>query len=586
MTIFSGLYSTELSTTDHGSTNLETDAAVGGPVVAGRLGVRAGVRYRTEGGYVERVNPFTGATLDENANRSSWQAARLSAAMAPTDSIYITPSLAYQSVHVRDTPSFYTYLSDPTEGVFRNGKLLRQPAADSFVIASVKAVTRFRGTTLTTVTSYFDRTGKATVDSTNVAGAVFFGGFGNPLGYAYPASYADAIPTLLGLHQIVLSQEARLTSTDTNAPLTWLLGAFYSRARQDDTRYTYQIATPQNAGLFYDDNNTDTQFAGFGEVRAKLSSRWSTTLGARIAQTTSDFTEHAGGFAYVGVPHLSHAVAKETPMTPRLGASYEIDQHNLLYATVAKGFRIGGINVGVPAQCGAAGLPSYASDSVWSYEVGAKDILFNAHLRLYTSLFHITWNDIQENVAFRSCGFGYTANVGTATSSGLDVAAEGVLGDRIRLGLALGFADAHYAKTVTAAGRVIADRGTVVGGVPSVPSPWIATASAQYDIPLGADVTGYARAEDIVHSHNPGPFSESDPAAVGYDPTRRADPATNKVNLQLGLAWTRFDIKLFVNNALNSRPILQRTADAPGSTLNYAYTFRPRTVGMTGSWRF
>lgn len=511
---------------------------------------------------------------------------RISSAIAATDTVRITPSLAYQSVHVHDTPSFYTYLSNPGDGVLRNGKLLRQPAADSFVIASIKVVTRFTASTLTAVTSYFDRSGTATVDSTNVAGAVFLGGFGNPLGPAYPASYSDAIPTRLGLHQIVLSQEARLTSTDANAPLTWHFGLFYSRVRQEDTRSTFQIAAPQNPGLFYDDDNLDTQFAGFGEVRAKLWQGWSMALGARVSHTKSDFTEHAGGFAYVGVPHLSHAVTMETPVTPRYGVSYEIDRHNLLYATFAKGFRVGGINSGVPAQCGATALPAYASDSVWSYEVGTKNALIGDHLRLSTSLFHIRWNNIQENVAFRSCGFGYTANVGTATSSGLDLAAEGVLGDRIRLGLALGFADARYTNTVAAAGHVIANSDTVVGGVPSVPSPWIATVSVQYQFWLGRDVAGYVRAEDIVHSHNPGPFSEGEPATVGYDPMLRADPATSRVNLQVGFDWTSFEIKLFVKNAMNSQPTLQRSPDAPGSTLNYAYTFRPRTAGLTASWRF
>ena len=586
LTTFGGFYRTELSETDHGSTSFETGAAVGGPVVAGRLGLRASVWYRNDGGYVDRVSPFSGARLDEDANRSASRAMRVSATMAATDSVRITPSLAYQSIDIHDTPSFYTYLSDPGDGVLRNGKLLRQPATDSFVNASIKVGTGFPASTLTAVTSYFDRTGTATVDTTNVAGAVFFGGFGNPLGSAYPTSYANAIPTLLSLHQIVLAQEVRLASVDTRDQLTWLVGVYYSRARQDDTRDTYQIATPQTPGVFYNDDNTDTQFAGFGEVRARLLSRWSTTIGVRIAETMSNFTEHAGGFAYVGVPHLSHDVAKETPVTPRFGISYETEHQNLLYATVAKGFRVGGINVGVPVQCGAATVPSYSSDSVWSYEVGAKDILFNDHLRLFTSLFHIKWNNIQENLAFRSCGFGYTANVGTATSSGVDVAAEGALGERIRLGLTLGFADAHYTKTVTAAGQVIAFDGTVVGGVPSVPSPWIATASVQYQIPLGTDVGGYARVENTVHSHNPGPFSENRPGTVGYDPTLRADPATNKVNLKVGLAWTRFDINVFVNNALNSQPTLQRTPDAPGSTLNYAYTFRPRTAGLTGTLRF
>jgi len=43
---------------------------------------------------------------------------------------------------------------------------------------------------------------------------------------------------------------------------------------------------------------------------------------------------------------------------------------------------------------------------------------------------------------------------------------------------------------------------------------------------------------------------------------------------------------MFVNNALNSLPILQRNADAGGSSLIYAYTFRPRTVGITTKYQF
>ena len=96
----------------------------------------------------------------------------------------------------------------------------------------------------------------------------------------------------------------------------------------------------------------------------------------------------------------------------------------------------------------------------------------------------------------------------------------------------------------------------------------------------------YARAEEIATSHNPGPFTESNPKALGDSPSYQSDPATNRLNLQLGLGWTRWDIKLFANNVLNSLPALQRNVDAPGSTLVYAYTFRPRTLGLTANWTF
>ena len=46
------------------------------------------------------------------------------------------------------------------------------------------------------------------------------------------------------------------------------------------------------------------------------------------------------------------------------------------------------------------------------------------------------------------------------------------------------------------------------------------------------------------------------------------------------------DLSLFVNNALDSQPVLQHRNRIPGDTLFYATTFRPRTVGLTANWRF
>jgi hypothetical protein len=89
-----------------------------------------------------------------------------------------------------------------------------------------------------------------------------------------------------------------------------------------------------------------------------------------------------------------------------------------------------------------------------------------------------------------------------------------------------------------------------------------------------------------IHSHNPGPFTELDPRAIGYDPRLAADPATSVLNLKLGLIWSKLDLQLFVNNALDAHPLLQSSSDAPGSLPSYAYTLTPRTWGLLGSWSF
>ena len=151
--------------------------------------------------------------MDKNSNEARSEAFRLSFAIEPNDALRLTPLLAYQSIRIADTSSFYEYLSDPAAGVFRNGKLLGQPIENRFTLATATLESRI-GDAILTATSYFDRTSTATIDTTNEAGAVFFGGFGSPLGSAYPTSYADAVPTLTSLHQIVLSQEMRLMSSD------------------------------------------------------------------------------------------------------------------------------------------------------------------------------------------------------------------------------------------------------------------------------------------------------------------------------------------------------------------------------------
>jgi outer membrane receptor protein involved in Fe transport len=96
----------------------------------------------------------------------------------------------------------------------------------------------------------------------------------------------------------------------------------------------------------------------------------------------------------------------------------------------------------------------------------------------------------------------------------------------------------------------------------------------------------YLHGEEIIHSHNAGPFTELDPRYPSFDPSLTADPATYLLNLQLGVTNRDLNVRVFVNNATNTQPLLQRYADAPGSSLVYAYTLRPRTVGVLGTFNY
>jgi outer membrane receptor protein involved in Fe transport len=586
LTEFTGLYRAEISQTEYGGPSFETGAAAGGPIVDSRVGLRISAWYRDEGGYVNRVNPFTGATVDSEANRSSSRALRASVVFAPTDSLRITPSLSYQSVGRHDSPIFYPYLSNPSAGMFNNGKLLRQPSTDSFTLASLKFEQQFRFAKLTAVTSYFDRPAQAMFDATNEAGIFFFGGYGNPLGPGFPASYADAVPDMLSLHQSQQSQEVRLTSADPEAPIQWVAGQFYSLARQVHSEVIYEIGAPGNPGYYNSDHTTDTIVAAFAHVNARVWRHWTLSAGIRIDRTRSEETNYSGGFAYPNLPPSTHGITYETPLTPQFSLSYKPNETNFFYATIAKGFRIGGVNAQVPASCQTVAPSSYASDTVWSHEIGAKDELLDGRLQVAGSIFEIDWSRVQTTFTL-DCGFNFVANAGAAKSSGFDVVVNVFPLHALSFEASLGYDNVHFTQTVlNPAGEVLAERDAVVGGVPAVPSPWIGAANLRYEWPITHEITGCARIDEVVHSHNPGPFTELDPRAIGYDPRFVADPATSMLNLKLCLIWSKLDLRLFVNNALDAHPLLQPSADAPGSLPVYAHTLTPRTWGLAGAWRF
>ena len=585
-TEFTGQYRAEVSQTEYGGPSFETGVAAGGPIVDGRVGARISAWYRDDGGYVNRVNPFTNATVDSHANRSSSTALRAAVLFTPTESLRITASISHQSVGLHDSPIFYPYLSNPSAGVFNNGKLLRQPSTDGFTLGSLKLEQQFHFAQLTVVTSYFDRPAQAMFDATNEAGILFFGGYGNPLGPGFPASYADALPDMLTLHQRQLSQEVRLTSPDPQAPIQWVAGQFYSLGRLSHTEDIYEFAAPGNPGYYNRDDTTDTIVSAFAHLNARISRYWTLSAGVRVDRTRSEDTTYAGGFAYPDLPPVTHGITYETPLTPQYGISYKPNETNFFYATIAKGFRIGGVNTQIPASCQTAVPSSYTSDTVWSHEIGAKNQVFDGRLQVAGSIFEIDWNRVQTNFTL-DCGFNYVENAGAAKSTGFDLAVSAFPLHALSFTVSLGYDNVHYTKTIlNPAGEVLVDRDAVVGGVPSVPSPWIGAANLRYEWPIAHEIAGYARIDETVHSHNPGPFTELDPKAIGYDPRFVADPAINMLNLKLGLIWSRLDLRLFVNNALDDHPLLQPSSDAPGSLPVYAHTLTPRTWGLAGTGRF
>jgi outer membrane receptor protein involved in Fe transport len=532
LTTSTALVRAEWSTTEYGGMSYEAGAAVGGPLRTDVLGFRLSGWYRDDGGYVDRVDPLTGATLDANANRFIREVVRGALTIAPTDNWLLTPTLFYQSTRLHDTSTLSTDLSNPADGVFKNG-YPPAPSDDTVYVGSVTINADFPRAELRAVTSYVKQIANATQPTVTTSGS-------------WVAAYYAA-------QQWTASQDVRLTSADPDASLTWFAGAFYSR---DHSR------NPERGQLgdFVMVSDTvvtqSSQLAGFGQIALKVSKGLTASVGLRIGRSTYDsFTEV--------VPF--QAEDSDTWVTPRFGLSFQADEHNLLYLTVAKGYESGGVYPGI-----ANDPRPYPPETLWSYEIGSKHVLANGRLHLETSVFHTRWNNGQPT--FNIEGFS-DPPPGTAESNGFGLTSQALVTEQTKVALEVAYTDPHITQTVMLDGVPFVRKGDSLGG-----SPWYIRAWAERNIPLRNDITASVRLEDVFRSA-PAPNFSDDPASIYYSPSRR-DPSTNLLNARADIRWSGFDVAATLNNVLGSQPFL--SDNSGGRHL----TFTPRTFSVSCTWRY
>ena len=538
LSAFTGLAVGEWASNAHGSMSYEAGAAVGGPLVNDVLGFRVNGWYRSDGGYVDRVDPATGATVDPNSNRYVTESVHAAIAFAPTSFIRITPSVAYQSVNVRDTSWFYTALSSPGDGILKNGSPIQQPLDDAFYLTSLRITASLRGADLSAVTGYFDRTATAVASNVGLA------------------THHDQ-------KQHAFSQEVRLTSVDPDSRFTWIAGLFFSNegVSSPDSTFVPPVTIADNT------RTEQSERAAFGQISLKMTQRLSATIGLRLGRSAYDSTTET--------PPVFHAAESNTWTTPQFSLSYEAGEHNFLYAKAAKGYGSGGVYPSVPI-CGDRAA-AYPPDALWSYELGTKSDLLNGELRLYTSVFHIRWNNGPQSYDPDRCEV--SPIPGAAVSNGFSVSLQGVMSQSLIASLAVAYTNAYHAQTVLVRGALLVSSGDAVDGGGAPTPPWAITGSIERRFLLPAGVSATLRAEDVFRSANPGPFNYQDPASLYFDTGRSPDPSINLLNMRATFQWHGLNVAAFMNNALNAQPTLAPTGVA-------AQTLMPRTTGLSATWRF
>lgn len=593
--------------TQHGDPIYEAGVAGGAPIIDDRLAFRASVSVRHEGGYIDRYDWRTSTLLDKRANSNKTLTARLALKWAISDRLSVTPSIYYQKRTIDGSSAYWSIAPGSAEtanglffGSFRSGAEVAGTGEDHFTVSALKIEWDLGAAQLVSNTSYYDRSQSGYSDYTQFDRSIF-------LGSPFFDTGDNIAPTQWGDQQKNFAQEVRLQSTDSASRFNWTFGAFFQRARENTVENVYDpslltfFGVPGSDGYIYRQdpfNSVDRQLAVYANADFRVTDRLKLIAGLRVSKVEYEGVAQYSGFVLFGPPVNSTGSITEHPVTPRFGAEFRVTPDNLLYLTIAKGFRIGGANPKVGTTCindltnyGLSDVPDkYNSDSLWSYEVGSKNQFADRRVLLNASAFLIKWKDIQQNVPLINCGFQFTSNLGEMRSTGFDIQTEIRPADVFSAGATFAYTLAKYTKTAFAT-PVAAASGTALPVVSDGDrlggSPWTLALFSQVDFPVMAH-EGYAR---IDYQYGAGLYHftpAQNPADGGNPDVVFNTPANSYASLRAGVKWGGWDVSLFSQNLFNSQPKLSRQLDGvPGaSPLFLTGTFRPRTIGVTALYRY
>jgi outer membrane receptor protein involved in Fe transport len=469
------------------------------------------------------------------------------------------------------------------------------------------------------------------------------GTYGNlPLRPGLPLNWIDpAISNAAGIvrsknQRYGMTQEFRFSSAANATPFNWVGGIFFSNIRgtsyydsfEDPTRVAmaaYGINTFQRFGVGQTTSPApggstsnryqtlkDTEIAAFGEGNYFITDKLKVTAGLRWSRVSFSYHQELWGSINGSLDPrtvtcgITDGSVSESPITPKLGLQYQATENDMFYVSASKGYRPGGVNTPLSeticgprvAQLGLTipGLPTtYNSDTVWSYEGGAKVAVFGNRLRVNSSVFRIDWTNVQLPVTLGGgCGQVFSINAGTARSEGFDLEAQARIFRGLTANLAVGYTNARYVETATIGTGPTAPV-VAVGGQKFVMPPWSATISFRYDFQV-ADKNAYVRVEDRYQAK----YTRNYLGTTAYSPDTTKGAPRNIVNARVGVEFRGFDVNLFVNNVGNYKSgnrsggrsgCSGTTGDFCTSYTNFNPIYsmespRPREIGLQAAYRY
>ena len=305
----------------------------------------------------------------------------------------------------------------------------------------------------------------------------------------------------------------------------------------------------------------------FGQGTITFSDRFDLAAGARFDYENKNallqtFTDPA-----LTAPTTVDDEASFSNVSPQISGAFRLQPDKTVYATVGRGYKAGGFNAASPV-----GSESYGEEKTWNIEGGVKTLWADGRVSANAAVFHIDWDDLQLNLpdpAAPGAQF-YIANVGGATSNGVELEIGARAAPGVDLFTAIGYTHARF-------GAGSSSSGVDVEGnkIPNTPD-YTVSAGAQYSRAVGP-ATLQARADAVFY----GAFQYNDRNSLGQD-------AYSLFNLRFAAVGRFLTAELLIRNAFDTRYIPLAFPYPSFATVSgfMGEMGAPRTVMFTAGVRF
>ena len=533
-----------------------------------------------------------------------------------TDDGYVMAGLSAQNNH----SDGYNYF-DQSKGDLQRVSFYDEPRDDDWTQLSLTIEKDLGFAKLISATSYFDRDVFYQQDRTTYS--MYFGtfcyyynGYASTSRYCFqPVGTSYAYNDVPGWQTLVQwnssrTQEFRLSNQSDD--LDWVLGLFYQEREEgwdfetmtvdyrNSLGYANQMASvatylpdrlpvaPTDVWWASYDRTTWETMAVFGEVNYRFNEKVELTVGGRFFDREADkkyWVENPkGALTADGVlPRNKRDNESNSDFVPKVSIKYNINDDMMVYALYSEGYRPGGVNRG---RSSAPIYPDkYDADFLLNTEIGFKSTLADGNVRLNVTYFTMDWENYQIELVDPSnlpcntsgaypapaCGQPWqkvVANLGDATSSGLQLEVLAAINDSIELGWNSQWGDS---KTNTELADGSAPAGSRLPQVPEFKSNlWI---EKSLNISAFGATEGFLRAS----------LSYTGDTVSAVQPDYSYDQASYTIaDVKLGIMGDDWELDFFVNNLTDERAQIAVNDWYFDFFFGNArqYTNRPREMGI------